>query len=254
MPLGFLNRAFRFLVKSQIWIGICAWASAASSYSMVKNQFMPWYWGLLIGLIVMSTYAWYYISNPEFPLSRNIAICGSLFSLGLYIYLGFPNLVLVFCIIVLSAIYMLPQGKKNKIKLLIRWFILTLVWTLFTFNFPLLQNQQDLKTALYFVYRFLFIGNLCYLFLIKDESHIFTRTSISFFRNILIIAQGLAISSIWWYFSEPLAYLMLIPYLLIFLFYKKQRPNSGVYFYSLGIDGLLVLESIFVQSLFLYGL
>jgi hypothetical protein len=254
MPFNVLERAFRFLAKSQLWIALCAWATAASSFCVIEAQLLPWNWGVLIALIVLSTYSWYYASNPTYPYARIIALASSLLSIGGYIYFDYPKPILIIGLIILSALYMLPLGKKNKLKLIFRLLILSLVWTLFTFYFPLQHHPNNLNAALFVVYRFLFLANLCYIFLIKDDIHYFSPSNVVFIRQLLIVAQGIAILGILLLFSGTLAFAVSLPYLLLILFYKKQSLHSGVYFYSLGIDGLLVLESIFVQSLFIYGL
>jgi hypothetical protein len=254
MPFNLLERAFRFSTKSQLWIALCAWATSASSFCVIEAQLLPWQWGLLIALIVLSSYSWYYASNPSYPYARVIALVSSLLSIGGYLYVDCPKPMLVICLIVLSAMYMLPLGKKNKLKLLFRLLILSLVWSLFTFYFPLQHHPNTLNAALFFVYRFLFFANLCYIFLIKDDAQYFSASNMVFIKQLLVAAQGIAIIAILLLFSGALAIAISIPYLLTILFYKKQTPHSGVYFYSLGIDGLLILESIFVQSLFIYGL
>lgn len=253
MPLILFERAFRFLAKSQLWIAFCAWATAASSFCVLEVQLLPWQLGALIAMIVLSSYSWYYAGNPTYPNARIIALLSSLLSVGGYLYFDCPKPILVLCLIGLSAMYMFPSGKKNKLKLIFRLFILTLAWTLFTFFFPLHHHPNNLNAAVFFVYRFLFFANLCYIFLIKDDVQYFSTSNIVFIRQLLVTAQGITILGISLLFSSTLAIVISIPYLLILLFYKKQTPHSGMYFYTLGIDGLLILESIFVQSLFIYG-
>jgi hypothetical protein len=247
------SRAFQMLVKTQIWIALCAWAATASCYCVVENALLPWQWGVFVALIVLSAYSWYYVTNPEYPNARSIALVSSLLCITAYALLDYPKPTLSFVLVLLSLLYMLPIKEKNTSKILFRWILLSLIWTLFTFYFPLRFFHYSLNTAVLFTYRLLFMGNLCFIFLIKDDFNRFQEEHILFIRHLLLGAQGVAILSIGYLFSWILASVLCIPFLLLILFYKKQTPYSGLPFYSLGIDGLMILESIFVHSLFIYG-
>lgn len=249
-----LHRAFNTIVKTQVWIALCGWATASASFCIVEGKLLPWNWGLLLFSVILCSYNIYYRKNPDYPYANKIAVIGGLLSLFTYWYLNFPKPVFTLAIVVLSLFYMIPLKKKNRTRILLRWGLLTIVWTLATFYWPITHVPATLNMALFYCYRVLFIGNLCFFFVVKDDAHYFTPELISFSKNLLVWAQGFAIIGLLRLFPMPLGILLICIYIVMILFYKRQTPQRGLLFYSLGIDGLLILESIFVQSLFLYGL
>ena len=249
-----IQRIFNGLVEWQIWIALCGWAAAASSYYMVEGTLLQWSWGVLLSGAILSAYNIYYLKNVAYPHSLTLALLGGTLALLAYWHLGLPKPLLTLFIGVLSLTYMIPLKRKSIFSILMRWGILSIIWTLATFFWPINSFTANIQTALLFSHRMLFMGNLCFLFVLKDDSHYFSSSMVSFIKTILITTHGMALLSILMFISIPIGLALMPPYFLIVLFYNLQKKKMGDLFYSLGIDGLLILESIFVQSLFVYGL
>lgn len=249
-----IQRIFNVFVQSQSWIALCGWAATASWYYSFEGTLLPWWWGVLLFSAILSAYNIYYLKNVAYPHSLTFALLGGTLALFAYWHLGLPKPMLTLFIGVLSLAYMIPLKRKSTFSILMRWGLLSIIWTLATFFWPINSFTANFQTALLFSYRILFMGNLCFFFVLKDDAHYFSPYMVSFIKNLLITAHGMALLSILMFISIPIGLALMIPYLLIILFYKQQKPQLGVLFYSLGIDGLLILESIFVQSLYVYGL
>lgn len=249
-----IQRIFNVIVQWQIWIALCGWAATASWYYIIEGTLLPWWWGILLFSAILSAYNMYYLKNVAYPHSLTLALLGGTLALLAYWHLGLPKPMLTLFIGVLSLAYMIPLKRKSMFSILMRWGVLSTIWTLATFFWPINTFTANIQTALLFSYRILFMGNLCFFFVLKDDAHYFSPYMVSFIKNLLITAHGMALLSILMFISIPIGLALITPYLLIILFYKQQKPQLGVLFYSLRIDGLLILESIFVQSLFIYGL
>jgi hypothetical protein len=249
-----IQRIFNVLVQLQVWIALCGWAATASWYYIIEGTLLPWSWGLLLFSAIVSAYNIYYLKNAAYPHSLTLALLGGTLALFAYWNLGLPKPMLTLLIGALSLAYMIPLKRKSMFSILMRWGLLSIIWTLATFFWPVNSFEATIQTALLFTYRILFMGNLCFFFVLKDDAQYFSPPLVSFIKNILITAHGMALLGILMFISIPIGFALIMPFFLIILFYKKQKPHGGVLFYSLGIDGLLILESIFVQSLLIYGL
>ncbi|MBU3677857.1 MAG: hypothetical protein FGM54_11860 [Chitinophagaceae bacterium] len=94
------------------------------------------------------------------------------------------------------------------------------------------------------------MANLCFIFFIKDEAQHFKKSSIAMLRCILLIGQALCVLALGIFHSVFLAVALGIITALTFSAYRKQtKQKTSLYFYPIETDGLMILESIFVQSL-----
>lgn len=244
---------FKTIVQTQVWIALCGWAATATTYRLVEGNALPSDWGLLLFSVIFCAYNIYYLSNNAYPYAVQLTGIGVLLSLLAYWKLNFPKPIFTLGIVFLSTLYMMPKKKKSKTSILLRWGLLTVIWTLATFFWPLTHIPTTIQTALVYSQRILFMGNLCFFFVLKDDAHYFSTAIISYIKTLLLTAQGLSLFGIFMFFPWPIGIAFTVPFLLMNLFYKQQTPQMGILFYSLRIDGLLILESIFVQSLLLYG-
>lgn len=249
MPNG-LQHLLKGLVSWQIWIALCAWASAASAYHWIYKAFLPCYCGLMVMLFTWTAYLSYYANNPSYPSAKFAVLPVGLSALCLYSYYGYPKPLFMLLVCGLSVLYLLPIKWLNPKFKILRWGILSIIWTIFPFFFCLNQLAPIWSNSIYFGFRFFFIANLCFIFFIKDESRHFSKNKINHIKLILMIGQYVSVLAIFIFSTLPLTLgLLFITWLTQRAYIKQNAQNKSPYFYSMETDGLMILESIFVQSL-----
>ena len=238
------------IISWQIWIALCAWASAASAYSWIYQAFLPIQWGLLVMLFTWTAYLSYYANNPLYPTAKYGLLPVGLSALYLYSHYGYPKPLFMLFVSGLSVLYLVPIRWLNPKFKLLRWGLLSIVWTIFPFFFCLNHIAPLWSNGVYFGFRFFFVANLCFIFFIKDEAHLFSSTMLKNIKLILIIGQYTSVLALFIFSTLPITLGLLIVTLLTHSAYLKQRlQKTGPFFYSIETDGLMILESIFVQSL-----
>lgn len=245
-----LHRLLKGLISMQAWIALCAWALAASAYHMVYRQFLPWQEGCLVALFTWSAYLLYYASNKQYPWAKFLLLPISLSTFGVYVYCHYPKPLFLFGIATISALYLIPIQELKRSFRLYRWGLLSMIWAIFPFFFSLKSIPFEWTIAFYFAFRCFFVANLCFIFFIKDEAFNVKEKTINNLRRILLIGQSLSVLVLGIYHSFFLALALGLITFFTYRAYRKQHlQKTGPYFYPIETDGIMILESIFVQSL-----
>lgn len=175
-----------------------------------------------------------------------IGMIGFLFAIP---FLAAPQYGLLLASGILCLLYALPVWIKSNsfaIPSLIRLVILITTWLLVTYFLVLPSNLSFEQHMLSFIFRFLLLAIACMLFYYKDDTHAFRKKIFSFIVFVLIgvyvfLALYLHPSNL------PNPYFLAGMYMLVvscMCFYSERTA----FFYLLFVDGILLVQSIFVLA------
>ncbi len=243
---GFLS----FLLMNNIFIALCAVGMCLNTTILLNVPFRDFsFYGFIFSTTLFS-YNLYYLKDKSHPFALLFSIIGFVLSCSFF-YLS--NLTITFDLIFisfLSALYILPgyMGfKGSKYYLLFKLLILVFVWTNTTILLPITYYEFDLPFYLFYINRFLLIWNLSMLFFIKDEESKFPKNSLRISLYCTLFLQ--LINSIYYAYSiaieQGLLFILMSVILLIISIYFLRFKKTQLY-YLFFVDGIMLLESIFV--------
>jgi 4-hydroxybenzoate polyprenyltransferase len=155
----------------------------------------------------------------------------------------------------------LPRGDRIRDLPYIKIFLIALFWTLITAYIPLTfaDINANFKDLFYLAERFLFILFITIPFDIRDKSDdqsvglktVVTAIGIRRIKSmgmIIGIAGILSLFALFAYQHIPLQYFLsiLICYLLATFLFLRSGPKISSDYYSVLIDGLMILRYIFL--------
>ncbi len=245
----------KFILKSNLFISLCATDLSLETSVILKSGFQSGWLYAFVFFATLCSYNLYYIKSSDFPYHRSMALLGlfgSIVSLILmpsipYVYLGIITL--------LSSLYLLPvfvSFRKPDSYSALRLFMLILVWVLFTFQFPAPHHLFDWRYGLLLLYRILLLSHLCVLFFIRDERNPSLKRTAEIALIPLGLLQGLVCVLIMLHGDYSLSIIYLtITLLTIKVSSRSIRSSRSNFHYLLFVDGIMLLQSIFVLFKFL---
>jgi hypothetical protein len=243
---GFLS----FLLKNNIFIAFCAVGMCLNTSILLNVPFRDFsFYGFIFSATLFS-YNIYYLKDKAHPYALLFTIIGIVLScIFFYLCNSIFTYDLVF-ISILSALYILPGYlgfKGSKYYLLFKLLILVFVWTNTTVLVPLIRYEVELPFLLFYINRFLLIWNLSMLFFIKDEESKFPKNSLRISLYCTLLLQF--INSIYYTYSISIEYgllfiLMSVILLSISIYFLRIKKTQLYYLFF--VDGIMLLESIFV--------
>jgi 4-hydroxybenzoate polyprenyltransferase len=255
-----------FLAHSNLFISLCAASVAAFTQALFLKSVSPWVVWITFG----TTFVLYntqhlllpYLTLPGAEARRQWTRKKRVVLL-LMLFLGLSELYpLCFCSWqflltyaisgIISLLYFLPFSNLRSIPFL-KSFIIGLVWTLICVVAPL-EPQFYHRQQVYFCFsQLLFITALCVLFNIRDVEQdklagthtvpVLYGVKIARAFTILLLLVYLADS----YLSQP-PFLFFMSSFTTFLlgvyFTVSSRPGRHSFFYLLGVDGIILVQSV----------
>jgi len=270
-----IARVVDYLVFGNIYIAVCAVLMAHYTFSLFNS---PVNHKLLIFIFFasISSYSFHsflpssvkeYSDKVSWGASHKkylfaLLLIGSIGSVITLFYLK-QDIKLLLGVAVFTVLYSSPKIKFEKFTFFKRFgtaktLYLTIVWTLVTVSLPLssMSSYSSTEAILFFVNRFLLIYAVCILFDLKDKQFdinrgiksIVTVLSERTVHNILIgcLILFFISSAAFYIFNYSLitiAILVLPGILLLFLLDKSKKTKSD-YWYSILLDGIMMLSSV----------
>ena len=199
------------------------------------------------GFIFFATlfsYHVYYLKSIQNKWHIIYAIMSSICAACFLFKLNFQSIPTLVQIIILSSSYIFISlfNLKNKWLSIYKLFALSTVWFLTTTILPLKNLHSLYEQPLFFMHQFIFILLLCFHFYIRDEvdEHLKSRYSL----GIIIANLILIIFSFFICLIIPGWLIMNVLFLLLSIYIYKKKPAN--LFYLIFVDGLLLLQPLFV--------
>jgi 4-hydroxybenzoate polyprenyltransferase len=265
-PNNIFSRALGFIAFSNIFISVCAASVAAYTTKLFLGE-IKW---TAAGITLGTTFIMYntqqlllgYLSLRS-AAERNAWFSKNRALLWLIFFAGFAEVyplaaasykfVWTYGVAALiSLLYFLPFSNLRSIPLL-KSFIIGLVWTLVCVVAPL-ESRPGPAQVNFACGQLLFITALCVLFNIRDvdqdkRTNTFTVpvlygiTTARIFSFLLLLAYAI----VNYYVSREARHLLVTAttFLLGVAFTLRATPGRHPYFYLLGVDGLILFQSIF---------
>jgi 4-hydroxybenzoate polyprenyltransferase len=255
-----------FLAHSNLFISLCAASVAAFTQALFLKTILPWVVWITFGttFVLYNTQhvLLHYLILPDAGARRQwtqrkrvVLLLMLIIALSeLYpLYFCSWQFLLTYAISgVISLLYFLPFSNLRAIPFL-KSFIIGLVWTLICVVAPLEPQFYHTQQVYFCFSQLLFITALCVLFNIRDveqDKHAGTHTvpvlygvKIAKIFTIILLLVYLAGS----YLAQS-AFLFAISSLATFVlsayFTIGSRPGRHSFFYLLGVDGIILVQSI----------
>lgn len=255
-----------FLAHSNLFISLCAASVAAFTQALFLRTVSPWVVWITFGTT-------FFLYNTQHLLLRYLILPGAearrqwakknRVVLLLMLFIGLSELYpLYFCSWqflltyfisgIISLLYFLPFSNLRAIPFL-KSFIIGLVWTLICVVAPLEPQFYHQQQVFFCFSQLLFIAALCVLFNIRDVEQdklagthtvpvLYGVTIARIFTIILLLAYLAAA-----YLAQP-AFLFTMSSFATFVisiyFTINSRPGRHSFFYLLGVDGIILVQSI----------
>jgi len=274
----FGKKLIEFLCFSSIFIGLCAVAMCIETNLLLHLPLNGIsFYGFVFGATLIQYNVHYFIkktanqdsarlswSQRNKNVHRILLLIGlvlvltSLFNFHLSHYLF---LVLLGGISLLYSAPLLPFGKKKRIKDygLLKIITLSLMWTLVTVWFPIVESSFPIISfQLIFLRRFIFIFILCLLFDLRDVQ-IDSAENINTVPIILGVPKSYSLSYILLLVFVLLSFLqfyritdyaqlsaMLISALATYFIIRFSKGNKNDLYYLGVVDGMMLLQALLV--------
>lgn len=281
--MGF-KKLTEFLCFSSIFIGLCAVAMCIETNILLHLQLNGIsFYGFVFGATLIQYNLHYFIkktanqdstrfrwSEGNKDVHRVLLLTGlvlvitSLFNFHLRHFLF---LVLLGGISLLYSYPLLPFGQKRRIKDfgLLKIITLSLMWTLVTVWFPIVESSfQIISFQLIFLRRFIFIFILCLLFDLRDvqidsAENINTLPVIigihkAYNLSYILLSLFVVLSVIQFFRIADTVQLfaMLISALATYFIIRYSKGNKSDLYYLGAVDGMMLLQAILVITGELY--
>jgi 4-hydroxybenzoate polyprenyltransferase len=205
--------------------------------------------------------AWSLRNKSLHKILLSIGVILILFSFLSFRLHHFIILGIIGAIAFLYSFPVIPLGKKKRIKDygFVKIITLALIWTLVTVWFPVVNFSFEKNIfAFVFLKRFVFMFVLCLLFDVRDieidrEEHINTVAVIlgkkkSYYVAYISLLVFIILSLIQFYFFDDKGVLiaMLLSAVITFFTVECTRRTNSDFIYLAGIDGMMLLQALFV--------
>lgn len=243
-----------YILINNIFIALCAVGLAYnSSYLLNTTPHSISFYGFLF-CTTLFAYNLYYVQDKKHPHARWYTLIGFLGSLLFYIFekdtIPHYNLVVIG---IFSGLYILPGFlgfKSTKWYLLFKLLLLVLVWTNTSILLP--NPHIELNSAFLLIYsnRFLLMWNLSMLFFIKDEVHKFKKGILETSLSITLLLQIINSVLVFYSYQTIIGLLFLfISFTVVAISYLFTKNKKCQLEYLFFVDGIMILETIFVLLL-----
>ncbi len=239
-----------FILQSNIFISLCAVALAIETSIIVDQPFKSIAYYSFIFFSTLFAYNFYYFKSNQFAYYKVFTLIGIIGVITSFFYLDEIPMKTLVIIGALSSLYIIPvfiSFNPPKYYSVFRLLILISVWVLFTFLLPINHNGFNTNFILLIAHRSLLMSILCLFFFIKDEKHVVNRKKAFVFIKALLVILLLNAVLIFLNGSPSLAiiYFMITALLLILLHQIMSKQKKSLY-YLFYVDGIMILQSIFV--------
>lgn len=270
-----INKFIEFVIFGSIFISLCAVAMCVETNLLLNLPLNKCsFYAFVFGATLSQYNLHYLIKKNAHPGSqrflwsvsnksthRFLLLFGCVL-MGISIFsFHFKHFVSLACMSAISLLYslpVLPFRNKKRIKDfgLLKIITLSLLWTLVTVWFPLVESEYKVVSfQLVFIRRFLFIFILCLMFDIRDiavdeKGNIKTLPVMIGIQNSLIIIYALLFVFI---FISLIQYLLIpdiiqfitmfisaITTFILILYGRKQRND---FYFLAGIDGMMLYQA-----------
>ncbi len=245
----------RFILKGNIFISLCAVGLCLETAVILNAAFQSLSFYIFIFCSTLFTYNLYYFKSTEFNHHKILAFTGFIGTAVSWYYTTKMQYFYLGIICALSSVYLFPifySFTKPNLFTIKKLFILIIVWVLITFLFPVPNIHFNYQNILLLGYRILLMSHLCLLFFIKDELNPFYKKTaklscyvITFIQLILCILIALAGSG-----RLALVYFFVTLLTAIISHRFNSTAKSNLH-YLLFVDGIMLLQSIFVLLKFI---
>jgi len=241
--LNFINTLFKHIVYNYILIAICATAMSFQTDIVINTLHIKLAYYGFIFFATLFSYHLYYLKNKDNYWHIIYSILASTCALFFLFKQNIQSYSILLFIVILSISYLFISlfNLKNKWISIYKLITLSVVWFITTSIFPLSSLNSIYQHPFFFIHQFMFIFLICFHFYIRDEvdkNFISTFKLIAIFINMALIVLSLFVPA--WLLAN-------IVFLLINIYiYKKKCSNL---FYFLLVDGMLLLQTIFVVLL-----
>ncbi|HNB81410.1 MAG TPA: hypothetical protein PLP34_04655 [Chitinophagaceae bacterium] len=238
---------FQWMLRGHFFISLCATALYAETRQVLALPNASW---TVYGLVFFSTllaYNIYYLKTEAFRFHAALTLVGSLGAGICFMLQHSVSILSVLATATMAILYMIPVFiprfiilRKIKLPLLI------LIWVQVTFFWGLEDMNHPIFFFLYLLQRFTFLSILCMVFYVRDEVADEKRVHwIRLIQGICLLAL-LTDSAILFYKIETgMAFLLsLICTVWVCRHVFKQAASHE--YYLLFVDGLMILQFIFV--------
>ena len=238
------NTIFKHIVYNYIFIALCATAMVFQTDLLINTAHIKIEYYGFIFFATLFSYHIYYLKSIQNKWHIIYAIISSIFATYFLFKLNIQSFSTLVQIVILSSSYIFISlfKLKNKWLSVYKLFALSTVWFLTTTILPLENVQLTKEYPLFFIHQFLFIFLLCFHFYIRDEVNEDLKSRFKFgviIANLILIILSFFICTL-----IPGWLIINVLFLLLSIYtYKKQPANL---FYLVFVDGLLLLQPIFV--------
>lgn len=248
-----LHTLYKFILQNNIFISLCAVGLSMETAVLFHNPFRAITFYTFIFFGTLFTYNMYYLKDKSHPFALWFTIVGFVGTSISYYLTDSMSMYHLIIIAVLSLFYILPGYigyKSARNYLVFKLFILVIVWTHATFFLPNPTLPAQVETFTFYAYRFMLMWNLSLLFFIKDEEKKFNVLYIRWALGLSLFIQFIIATFIFFYFQFAVGLVFILISLLIillsFIFIRHKKSQTDYLFF---IDGIMILESIFVLLL-----